>query len=78
MKKIYVVIQILRQMGGEGASALMDYVGVKMHKSFVDKDKAQAYANKLVNNKEEKVDAPEGPIKCLVCETGVQPVELVE
>jgi hypothetical protein len=80
MKKIYVVIEVLRQMGGEGASALMDYLGVKMHRAFTKRDQAEKFAAKLSKriNKEEMIEAPEGPIKCLVCEAGVHPVELEE
>jgi hypothetical protein len=80
MKKVYVVIEVLRQMGGDGASALMDYVGVKMHRAFTDQEKASEYAMKYAKrlNKEEKINSPEGQITCLVCEAGVHPVELEE
>ena len=80
MAEVFAVVQIARQVSGEGDSAMQSYVGVIFHKAFTDKNKADQMAIKLSQDASKKgeqtVMTPHGPIKIVVSEVGVQPMEL--
>lgn len=82
MVEIFAVVQIARQVGGEGDAAMQSYVGVIFHQAFKDKRKADECALKIASDASKKGEitmmTPHGPIKVVVGEVGVQPVKLEE
>lgn len=82
MSEIFAVVQIARQVGGEDESVLQTYVGVIFHKAFKDKRKADEFALRIASDASKKGEqtlmTPIGPVKVVVGEVGVQPVELEE
>ena len=82
MAEVFAVAQIARQVNGDGEAALQSYVGIMFHKIFKSKTKADQFALKIASDASKKGEipmmTPHGPIKVIVSEVGVHPVDLEE
>jgi len=74
-KKAWAVVTVSREI--DGPSALLDHVGIRFERVFVDKARAENFVNKLSRDQfEENIITSEGKtIKC-VCQVGVHEIDI--
>lgn len=69
--KAFAIVSVARQVDGE-------YVVVKIDKAFLNREKAQTFAQNLAMRYNEQISMPDGTSISCICERGIFEIEIEE